>query len=133
MLHCRDGDDSTGFSPTNRKLSEGDRERVRTAPWNEAVAAVFAPEPVSQAGSSPLGERLYLKSDMLPPLLAAVTPLPGVALGAEGMGPRLAKVWCGSAGVVTSLHFDLCHGLIAQAVGRKRIILFAPEVRYLRH
>lgn len=36
-------------------------------------------------------------------------------------------VWVSSAGCVTPLHFDLCHGLLTQIHGRKRVLLVAPE------
>ena len=39
----------------------------------------------------------------------------------------LAKVWVGQAGACTSLHFDLCHGLICQVFGAKRVTLYPPS------
>lgn len=38
--------------------------------------------------------------------------------------PRLCRAPTDS---VTSLHFDLCHSVIAQVVGRKRVHLFSPD------
>lgn len=40
--------------------------------------------------------------------------------------PRNMGVWASSKGCVTPLHFDLCHGLLAQCVGRKRFLLASP-------
>ena len=34
---------------------------------------------------------------------------------------------CPAPGCVTPLHFDLCHGLLTQLVGTKRVLLVAPE------
>eukprot|EP01129_Flabellula_baltica_P001837 TRINITY_DN11743_c0_g1_i1.p1 TRINITY_DN11743_c0_g1~~TRINITY_DN11743_c0_g1_i1.p1 ORF type:complete len:317 (+),score=61.30 TRINITY_DN11743_c0_g1_i1:47-952(+) len=36
-------------------------------------------------------------------------------------------VWLSSAGCVTPLHYDLCHGFLAQVVGRKRFLLARSE------
>eukprot|EP00656_Telonema_subtile_P053413 TRINITY_DN7741_c0_g1_i1.p1 TRINITY_DN7741_c0_g1~~TRINITY_DN7741_c0_g1_i1.p1 ORF type:complete len:310 (-),score=48.78 TRINITY_DN7741_c0_g1_i1:204-1133(-) len=35
-------------------------------------------------------------------------------------------VWVSSPGCVTPLHYDLCHGFLAQIRGSKRVLLFAP-------
>lgn len=40
---------------------------------------------------------------------------------------RTSSVWVSSPGCVTPLHFDLCHGLLTQLVGTKRVLLVAPE------
>lgn len=45
-------------------------------------------------------------------------------------GPKTAgetTFWMGSTGVVTPLHFDHCHTVIAQVFGRKRIIVCPPS------
>lgn len=43
-------------------------------------------------------------------------------------------MWIGPAGTFTPLHFDLTNNLIAQIVGRKRVILLPPsEAARLRH
>lgn len=36
-------------------------------------------------------------------------------------------IWSSSAGCVTPLHYDLCHGFLAQCYGRKRFILASHE------
>lgn len=38
-----------------------------------------------------------------------------------------SRVWFGRGGYVTPLHYDLCHGFLAQKVGRKTFTLFAPD------
>ena len=40
---------------------------------------------------------------------------------------RTSSVWVSSPGCVTPLHFDLCHGLLTQLGGTKRVLLIAPE------
>ena len=40
---------------------------------------------------------------------------------------KLCACWIGSRGVVTPLHFDLCHGFLASVVGAKRVTLFPPQ------
>ena len=40
---------------------------------------------------------------------------------------KLCACWIGSRGVVTPLHFDLCHGFLANVVGAKRVTLFPPQ------
>eukprot|EP00961_Rhodomonas_salina_P114762 1543974-Rhodomonas_salina.1 len=63
-------------------------------------------------------------------LLEDVTPLPHAVFGfggVEKISTSLAKVWVGSKGNVTPLHFDLCHGCLIQIVGAKDVILFPLE------
>jgi hypothetical protein len=38
-----------------------------------------------------------------------------------------SRVWFGRGGYVTPLHYDLCHGFLAQKVGRKTFTMFAPD------
>jgi hypothetical protein len=38
----------------------------------------------------------------------------------------LCGVWVSSPGCITPLHFDLCHGLLCQVRGRKRVLLAEP-------
>ena len=37
------------------------------------------------------------------------------------------NVWAGAGGGSTPLHFDALHNFLAQAIGRKRVLLFAPS------
>jgi dTDP-4-dehydrorhamnose 3,5-epimerase-like enzyme len=39
------------------------------------------------------------------------------------------NLWLGRTGVATGLHYDMTHNLVAQVVGRRRIVLFAPSER----
>jgi hypothetical protein len=45
----------------------------------------------------------------------------------EGFAARDAKVWIGSNGTATSLHFDMAHAVIIQIFGRKRVTIFPPS------
>ena len=36
-------------------------------------------------------------------------------------------VWLGTAGNVTPLHYDLCHGFIVQVLGTKTVTYFEPD------
>jgi hypothetical protein len=92
------------------------------------------------------GRCCYMKSDMRPRLRADLAHFPDAAFfsspsasaaaatsgrmkqpAAEGFRDNLAKVWVGQAGACTSLHFDLCHGLIAQVFGSKRVTMYPPS------
>jgi ribosomal protein L16 Arg81 hydroxylase len=37
------------------------------------------------------------------------------------------NLWVGSAGASSGLHYDMMHNVVAQIVGRRRVVLFAPE------
>jgi hypothetical protein len=45
----------------------------------------------------------------------------------EGFAARDAKVWIGSNGTATNLHFDMAHAVIIQIFGRKRVTIFPPS------
>jgi lysine-specific demethylase 8 len=47
--------------------------------------------------------------------------------GAGAGDEPTAQAWRGPAGTVSPLHFDAPHNVLAQAVGVKRVILFAPS------
>ena len=46
---------------------------------------------------------------------------PSVALAGE------TRLWVSSSGSITPLHFDHCHSVICQVVGRKRVTCFSPS------
>ena len=37
------------------------------------------------------------------------------------------NLWVGSTGVSSGLHYDMMHNVVGQVVGRRRVVLFAPE------
>lgn len=64
----------------------------------------------------------------LAPLHADMRYLPDYLTDAHGM------LWIGPAGTLTPLHFDLTNNMMAQIVGRKRVILLPPsETAKLAH
>ncbi|KAL1920122.1 uncharacterized protein VTP21DRAFT_1268 [Calcarisporiella thermophila] len=40
---------------------------------------------------------------------------------------ELTRIWISTAGCVTPLHYDRCHGLLVQLSGEKRFVLQSPE------
>eukprot|EP00937_MAST-01D_sp_MAST-1D-sp2_P006266 g6266.t1 len=80
--------------------------------------------------------RRYCRLRPLPPPLARAVGMGGAGAHAAGQGEdggdgvfrrRLCACWIGSRGIVTPLHFDLCHGLLACVEGTKRVTLFPPS------
>lgn len=64
----------------------------------------------------------------LAPLHADMRYLPDYLTDAHGM------LWIGPAGTLTPLHFDITNNMMAQIVGRKRVILLPPsETAKLAH
>ena len=82
---------------------------------------------VPTGATQDVARRLYCKLSLSATLTADMGALPkGVFGEPKGLGPAVAgetTFWVGSAGVVTPLHFDHCHTVIAQIVGRKRVIV----------
>ena len=111
---------SAHHSSDDRQFQDGVDEAVRLIPWEDAVDAVFDPQ----------GERCYVKLAMCPEIRKALPVLSGRPFGPDSAGrlrEPLTKLWMGSSGNVTPLHFDLCHGCLTQIVGRKRVWLFPPS------
>ena len=109
---------------------------VRTLLWREGIDSIFAvPPPTAtvqvQGEPQQSQPRCYLKSPMCPPLRRYVATFPDKLLFVDPTQDQIkesdSKVWVGAAQNVTPLHFDLCHGLIVQVVGRKRVTLFHPS------
>jgi hypothetical protein len=92
------------------------RFRARKMKFRDAARLIAAPPP---------GERCYVMQQpaaTLPLLGPDVTPPPFV----PAAGLFSTNLWFGAEGVVTPLHFDLAHGFLAHAYGRKRVRLFSP-------
>ena len=78
--------------------------------------------------------RLYARAPLQGTLRAEV-PLDGletlVGGAAEGSPHRFKEancgVWLGSAGCVTPLHYDLCHGFLVGVLGVKAVTYFSPD------
>ena len=111
-------------------------------PLAEALEAVLACCASSSSGATELA---YCRAPFAPELLrdcelrqlAAMCRGGGTAGGAEaeagahGTDPpfvlRNCGVWVSAPGCETPLHYDLCHGLLAQVVGHKRALLAEPR------
>jgi len=121
--------------------------RVDGVPAHEAWARVRrGNEPRASARASTASDRCYFRAPLGPELRedldfrAARTVFGGdsgrnecVFDDASGNAPpspfsaNTASLWCSSRGCVTPTHFDLCHGLLTQIAGRKRVLLVPPE------
>ena len=78
--------------------------------------------------------RVYLRHAILPgihgdalaPVIAAVQQMID-GPGATPLNASLCRLWIGSAGNCTPLHYDRCHGVLGQLTGTKRFVLVDPE------
>lgn len=96
-------------------------------PFASVVHDLFAP----QCDPSASNDRLYGRAPLAAGLrakahLGALSKLVG------GSKPHAFRdincgVWLGSAGCVTPLHYDLCHGFLVGVLGTKRITYYAPD------
>jgi len=85
------------------------RSEVDSLPWDVAIERIFESE---NSG------RLYVKAGLRENFKDDLLTLPNEIFGLGGSSrikENLVKVWIGSAGNVTPLHFDLCHGVLSQA------------------
>ncbi|KAF9172819.1 Xanthine phosphoribosyltransferase 1 [Mortierella sp. AD010] len=69
-----------------------------------------------------------LYSDLrIPDLLNSLSlPLESTPF-ASAPNKDLMRIWISSAGATTPLHYDRCHGVLIQLVGRKRFVVFSYE------
>jgi hypothetical protein len=74
---------------------------------------------------APRARRLYCKLRLSEKLIGGLGKLPHGLVVAAGDALE-TRFWLGACGNETTLHFDLCHSVIAQIVGRKRVLLFPP-------
>ena len=116
--------------------------RVQVSPDNRIFPAVYRrSEDTIRMSSSrvadatlidthkPQALKIYCKCAI--PTQLGCLGLPESVFGVQKTsGPKTAgetTFWMGSTGVVTPLHFDHCHTVIAQVFGRKRIIVCPPS------
>ena len=72
----------------------------------------------------PMMSKLPLTRD----IVADLGPVPQSIFGAPTVAAAgETRLWVSSSGSVTPLHFDHCHSVICQVVGRKRVTCFAPR------
>jgi hypothetical protein len=83
-----------------------------------------------EKSAPPLGypggnERLYVQSEI--PLSECI--IQGLAMRSSNISiTQNERVWVSCAGAVSSLHFDISASLLIQVSGRKRMLLFPPEM-----
>ncbi|CAM9148712.1 unnamed protein product [Ectocarpus fasciculatus] len=99
----------------------------------DAVKGIMAGDE-SESGSKHY-TRLYIDKhpELLPDIdVTTLSDLASTSIGsvlgtAIPFVPKNMGVWVSSAGCVTPLHYDLCHGFLCQIVGRKQFLLSSPE------
>jgi hypothetical protein len=91
-----------------------------------ALEAIFADLSPDGETNRKLYCRLYL--DTHPELIHDIAPstLCQIA-GVDKFNDKNCGVWISSKGCETPLHYDLCHGFLAQVIGRKRFLLASPD------
>ena len=91
-------------------------------PFGNVAERLFTP------GGLPEGERLYARAKLEDGLRQEVVLEPLEALvGAHSFNIAKCGVWLGSAGCVTPLHYDLCHGFLVGVLGTKHFTYYSPE------
>ena len=77
----------------------------------------------AHASGPPMMSKLPLTAEVL----ADLGSVPGSIFGAPAVAVAgETRLWISSRGSVTPLHFDHCHSVICQIVGRKKLTCFAP-------
>lgn len=106
---------------------------VQNVVWAEGIADVFTATenmehkakscslsgcPECERADACAPSRCYLKSSLRDGHVQHLGHMPDIIFfgpsTTESVQKKTAKVWVGSAGNATPLHFDLCHGVIAQ-------------------
>ncbi|MDA8539127.1 cupin-like domain-containing protein [bacterium] len=142
-------------SPDDRRFLKRDCEQEQR-PFGDVVRELFV-QPAATASERPpkeaVASRMYARSPLRAGLRAEVDlrdlqqlvgetdsdiRSSGPSGDAKG-GTRRSVfkdencgVWLGTAGNVTPLHYDLCHGFLVQVLGTKTVTYFEPDdYRYL--
>ncbi|KAF9547938.1 hypothetical protein EC957_007451 [Mortierella hygrophila] len=63
----------------------------------------------------------------IPALLASLSLPQTTTSFANVPNKDLMRIWVSLAGATTPLHYDRCHGILIQLVGRKRFVIFSHE------
>ncbi|KAJ3156810.1 hypothetical protein HDU86_003576 [Geranomyces michiganensis] len=83
--------------------------------------------PDNQPSQAQHQERLYHRAPVPRALDAALLSSPLIASVSSSSAPTtltaLARIWASSAGSITPLHYDKCHGLLVQLHGQKRFLI----------
>lgn len=105
---------------------------LRTCPLCEHQDTTFSPTtiPTSQdrrfyyRGMVPT--QLY-NSLNIPALLTSLSLPTETTPFSNAPNKDLMRIWVSLAGATTPLHYDRCHGILIQLVGRKRFVVFSHE------
>lgn len=113
-------------SPDNRQFIKRECEHF-DGPFSRVVDMLFDP-----SCAPPPGQRLYARAPLAGGLraesdLSALEELVGGVAGSHCFKDAKCGVWLGSAGCVTPLHYDLCHGFLVGVLGAKHFTYYAPE------
>ncbi|KAF9092993.1 hypothetical protein BGX29_010160 [Mortierella sp. GBA35] len=63
----------------------------------------------------------------IPTLLSSLSLPQETTAFANAPNKDLMRIWISLAGATTPLHYDRCHGILIQLVGRKRFVVFSHE------
>ncbi|KAF9956050.1 hypothetical protein BGZ72_003076 [Mortierella alpina] len=63
----------------------------------------------------------------LPDLLSSLSLPTETTAFSNAPNKDLMRIWISLAGATTPLHYDRCHGILIQLVGRKRFVVFSHE------
>lgn len=81
--------------------------------------------------SNELSRRFYFRSVLPKEILSSIDQSPLQELlnrsPADRDNTSLIRLWIGTAGNITPLHYDRCHGILSQIYGRKKITLISPK------
>lgn len=67
------------------------------------------------------------KALQIPDLLSSLSLPTKTTPFANAPNKDLMRIWISLAGATTPLHYDRCHGILIQLVGRKRFVVFSHE------
>ncbi|KAF9143634.1 hypothetical protein BG015_000364 [Linnemannia schmuckeri] len=92
--------------------------------------------PTSTTITTPQDRRFYYRGIVpqtlydslnIPALLASLSLPIETTSFANAPNKDLMRIWVSLAGATTPLHYDRCHGILIQLVGRKRFVVFSHE------
>ena len=108
-------------------------DELQSQPPDRVAAAAASASDGSPAQPETEGaRRMYARAPLHGALRAEVAlegleALVGGAPGAHRFREQNCGAWLGSAGCVTPLHYDLCHGFLVGVRGTKRITYYCPD------
>ena len=115
-------------SPDGRRFLKRDCEQQHR-PFADVARELFGQhQPAAPVAAGGGGARMYARSPLAAGLRAEVD-LAGLEqlVGGDVFKDENSGVWLGTAGNVTPLHYDLCHGFLIQIIGTKTITYFEPD------